>query len=211
VTKFNKKWKWFSQKDKDKEWDSGLKISEKCGHFKKALVEIPADVDNKVRSMMREFKGTEWLAYLRGQIFEENEEWDFIAVIDDLIVPEQEVSYASVEVKKYPDDEEIIGSIHSHHNMGSFLSSTDETYLVGNHRITLVISDKNNYVGKMRATAPCGDIVSIEAEVVVIYPNNEEFVREAKKKITHKTIVTYVSDTHIPGSGYDWNSHGWVH
>ena len=187
----------------DNKWCSGLEIITKCSLTEKAEVYVSRIAKDKIDALMDEFKNMEWLGYLVGKI---NGTKHFV---EDMIIPEQEVSTASVKVLGDPPSN-CIGTAHSHHSMGAFTSGTDEEHLVGNHPVCMVVSDSKT-IAKVRLDTPCGRLVAVEA---TIYTEEAEkkfssFVEEAKTKIKERAVATYVSgfsnfigrdalDTHNP-------------
>lgn len=111
--------------------------------MEKLKIEIDQRVENIIKSIDEELKGNmEFNGYL---VAERSNVWRII----DLVIPNQEVSGASVDEekgKKMPsqyeetfleffnkkDNKVIIGTMHSHNSMGSFQSGTD-TEDVDNH------------------------------------------------------------------------------
>ena len=183
----------------EEKWCSGLEIISKCGVADKAEVYVSKIAKDKIDALMDEFKHMEWLGYLVGKI---NGTKHFV---EDMIIPEQEVSAASVKVLGDPPPN-CIGTAHSHHSMGAFTSGTDEEHLVGNHPVCMVVSDTKT-IAKVRLDTPCGRLVAVDATIYTEKIDNKAFVEESKAKIREKTFATFVSgfpigrdplDTHNP-------------
>ena len=106
--------------------------------------------------------------------------------VEDMIIPEQEVSTASVKVLGDPPAN-CIGTAHSHHSMGAFTSGTDEEHLVGNHPVCMVVSDSKT-IAKVRLDTPCGCLVAVEATVYTeeFEKQLSPFIEEVKTKIREK-------------------------
>ena len=81
-----------------------------CGVVPAPIIIISYKVDSKVAALMVEYPNTEWLAYLVGKGYE----------VEDIVIPEQEVSAGSVEVKSFPDRQDIIVAILYHCSMCDF-------------------------------------------------------------------------------------------
>ena len=147
-----------------------------CGVVPAPIIIISYKVDSKVAALMTEYPDTEWLAYLVGKGYE----------VEDIVIPEQEVSAGSVEVKSFPDRQDIIGVIHSHCSMGNFHSHVDNEYLVGNHNISIVATSDGKYAGKVRVSTPCDKLLIRDAKVEFAYVDYSEWVKEVKPSITEK-------------------------
>ena len=147
-----------------------------CGVVPAPIIVISHRVDSKVAALMVEYPNTEWLAYLIGKGYE----------VEDIVIPEQEVSAGSVEVKSFPDRQDIIGVIHSHCSMGNFHSHVDNEYLVGNHNVSIVATSDGKYAGKVRVVTPCDKNLIRDAEVKFAYVDYSGWVKEVKASITEK-------------------------
>ena len=147
-----------------------------CGVVPAPIIIISYKVDSKVAALMTEYPDTEWLAYLVGKGYE----------VEDIVIPEQEVSAGSVEVKSFPDRQDIIGVIHSHCSMGNFHSHVDNEYLVGNHNISIVATSDGKYAGKVRVSTPCDKLLIRDAKVEFAYVDYSKWVKEVKASITEK-------------------------
>lgn len=171
---------------KEKCWDSDLEILKTCSLMEKktAIVVLNYEIDLKIKGITEYMGSTEWLGYLTGT-------WDnekAIGVITNLIIPEQEVTGISVKVTETVPQTHIIGTVHTHGSGkgAAAFSTTDETYLMGNHPITLLVLS-NGYEAKARIKAPCGHLMLIDAQVSIFYPDQKELIDEIKEKITKKS------------------------
>jgi hypothetical protein len=165
----------------NEKWCSGLEIISKCGVAENAEVYVSKVAKDKIDALMDEFKHMEWLGYLTGKI---NGTKHFV---EDMVIPEQEVSTASVKVLGDPPAN-CIGTAHSHHSMGAFTSGTDEEHLVGNHSVCMVVSDSKT-IAKVRLDTPCGRLVAVDATIYTEKIDNKAFVEESKTKIKEKTFI----------------------
>lgn len=153
----------------------------------------------KIYRLMEELKGSEWLAYLVGR-FNEADPPDSGGSyrIEDLYIPVQEVTSTSVDVEEGAGatmPENIIGTVHSHHSMGAFLSSTDHTYIGANHNVTIVTSDKE-WKTTVRMLLPCGNYKITDSNLSYLLPrtNIEGWTQEALSKIKKK-VYSYLPST----------------
>ena len=173
----------------DKPLSSGLKVIEKCSIAKDfADPEVSMDfiVMQKALAMTQEMGSKEWLGYLKGFPTEDGFH------VDDILVPKQTVSSADVDEIERVVDTDIVGTIHSHHNMGTFFSGTDHDYIGGNNPVMIVIDSKGNTKCAVRAKLQCGNYILLEAELTVLYADNpeiKEFIAANKDKITEKVYV----------------------
>jgi hypothetical protein len=165
----------------NEKWCSGLEIISKCGVAENAEVYVSKVAKDKIDALMDEFKHMEWLGYLTGKI---NGTKHFV---EDMVIPEQEVSTASVKVLGDPPAN-CIGTAHSHHSMGAFTSGTDEEHLMGNHPVCMVVSDSKT-IAKVRLDTPCGRLVAVDATIYTEKIDNKAFVEESKTKIKEKTFI----------------------
>lgn len=116
---------------------------------------LPKLIQDKTNELCFHFPKHEWLAYLLGEKTEKGE-----YLLRDLYIPEQYVGPANVDDVTYPHLENIVGTIHSHCHMGTFFSeAVDERYLMGNHDVTVVVSE-GKYQASIRTLAPCGNRVN---------------------------------------------------
>ena len=164
-------------------WKTNLRVFENTcdlGKFTDQTVILDYRVHGKIESLTEEMGSEEWLAYLIGKKFDDG------FYIQDLRVPKQSVGAATVEVDEPDNSPDVIGTVHSHHNMGSFHSGTDNEYLVGNHELTLVYSNSGKYACKVRMALPCGHYYAKETEVIIDYPvikGLEKWIASAKENI----------------------------
>jgi len=168
-------------------WITTKKVAKKCDfceEFEPSEVLLEPDVMRAVRAMNDAMGNTEWLGYLRG---------DKIGtkfIVTGIEVPEQEASGASIDNIATVDETNVIGTVHSHHTMGAFVSKTDEDFLAGNYDLTLITSTKG-WEGKVRRELPCGHWSLADVEVAINLPipkfDIDAFVADAKSKVKVKT------------------------
>ncbi len=191
------------KEDKAKdEWAVESQVVSQCGFCdkddEKTAVIFDYTLSRKVYAMMDEMKGKEWFAYLLGKKVKETYN------IKDMVIPEQEVTSASVEVTGTVEQAGVVGTIHSHHSMGAFHSSTDTEFAGANHQICVVVSDKG-WAAKTQRDLPCGKKFLADADVYI----NDPLVREMKKfveanreKIKEKTYSRTTSPVKQPTNNY---------
>lgn len=171
--------------------DSGIELIEKCS-LAKNIDEPDVTMDfliyQKAMALTSEMGDTEWLGYLKGFPTEDGYH------IDSMVIPKQTVDSVSVEVDEGLTDNDIIGTIHSHHGMGAFFSGTDHDYIGSNNPVMLVITSKGDAKCAVRHTLACGNFILIDAEFEVLHTDNpeiKEFITDALTKVTKK-VFTYV-------------------
>lgn len=173
----------------EKPLSSGLKVVEKCSLAKDLEdPEITMDfiVMQKALAMTQEMGSREWLGYVKGFPTEKGFH------IDEILIPKQTATYSDVEDIERVTDEDIIGTIHSHHTMGTFFSGTDHDYIGANNPVMIVIDSKGNTKAAVRAKLQCGNYILLEAELTILYADNPEikdFVTVSKSKIAEKVYV----------------------
>lgn len=139
------------------EWSNDIKVIKRCDMMPSEPVQIifSRKVQRKIHLLMEKYKNIEWLAYLIGTDY----------VVDDLFIPNQEVTSVSINVLSPLSNKECLGVIHSHHNMGAFFSKTDEDYINSNHDVSIVVSTKG-MLAQARKVTPCGAIILLPAIVI---------------------------------------------
>lgn len=170
-----------------------------CGkrNEEKELVYIDYYVMAKVNHLMQKYPNLEWLAYLIGK---DN-------IVEDMYIPEQKVTNASVTEIKGKPEIGIIGVIHSHHNLGlhSF-SGTDHAYINDNHDLSILVWN-TGINGQKRIKLECGATMVVPIEIKCFHPelNTAEWDKEADENISEKR---YTFDAHgVVGydPGYSFN------
>ncbi len=180
-------------------WDNTeeeLKIVTECGRKPTANISIIISrvVKNKIDLLMKKFPHTEWLAYLLG-----DKDSRFVT---DLYLPEQRVTGGDVTVTGSCDEPNVIGVIHSHHNMGAFFSGTDDTYINSNYDISIVVAH-NGSKAQVRWVTPCGHKLIADGTVVVESENlfdADEFLKKVDDVVSEPVNITRVYS--YAGGGY---------
>jgi proteasome lid subunit RPN8/RPN11 len=167
---------------KESVWDSGIEFVSCSKVPNDFTINLSVTVKAKIDALMKEYPNIEWLCYLIGNI-----NWNSnIANITDLFIPEkQKISATLVDDIEYTHRTDIIGVIHSHHNMPAQFSGTDNEYINKNNDLSIVVSHKEmNSV--VRYKTPCGSFTFIEPTIKIDYStvcDVESFINEAKEKI----------------------------
>lgn len=176
---------------KQDHWESDIKVFKDCGYAKEECQEPIVSIDfltqTKIREMSKAMGNIEWLGYLVGTFDREAS----IYSVTDIRVPKQDVTATTVEVTESLPLNDIIGSVHSHHNMGAFHSSTDHDFVGANHDVCLVYST-NGWSGKVRQRVPCGHEYLYDAIVLLPLPEGYDprpFVTENQAKITKGVLA----------------------
>ena len=163
-------------------WDSGIEFVA-CGKVSSNFhINLSPTVKAKIDVLMKEFPNIEWLSYLLGDI-----DWDNNrAQINDLYIPEKQTINATlVNEIECSGINNVVGVIHSHHNMSVEFSSTDNEYINKHNDISIVVSHTNmNAV--VRCKTPCGcfafikPTISLDLSSVI---NESDFLTEIREKI----------------------------
>ena len=147
------------------EWQSDIKIMDK------PVINIPSELIDKIEAMSRALTGSEWGGYLIGDKL----------TISDIIITEQEVTSTEWHTIEHPSRNDIIGTVHSHHNMGSFTSGTDLTYICTTYPINIIYSFKDGPKTWFTFTLPDGNKFITEADLNIIPNDNISAWVEAER------------------------------
>jgi proteasome lid subunit RPN8/RPN11 len=148
-------------------------------------LDVPYTIKHNADYLTDSMGNKEWIGYLLGKQTTD-EKGVVIYEVMGIRVPKQEVSYSSAKVEDDTVDlTDVIGTIHSHHSMGSFLSGTDHDNIVRNHAVTIVISNKDGWKAWLATTTPCGGSRIIDQPIVWLYENSVvDFFESVKANIT---------------------------
>ena len=169
------------------DWDVADEIDEvkECGMVGNPFVYIAPLAQNKISLLMDKFPDKEWLGYLIGDV------QDNVFLIRNIVVPEQEVTGASVEVLKFPvGTKDIIGVMHSHNTMSAYFSGVDNDYINSNHSLSLVISDKG-MKGTARFKTPCGVFIRRDNVKIFAYLPKSNLVEFEEQVDTNVKVKSY--------------------
>lgn len=139
-------------------WKSDLEIVT-CSAARAKQVKLSLKAFAKVVSISLRIK-TEWLAFLIGK------ESHLFFLVQDIYIPEQEVTAASVIVLEEFPLQGTIGTIHSHGSMKAFSSSVDESH--ANYPIRIITDDNLDFKAYCRVTTECGRISELETIVNIV-------------------------------------------
>jgi len=165
-----------------------VKVCHKCDHLDaqaKPKLTWPPDLWDAWRTITRVNMDLEVLALFR--VDKDN-------LVTELEVPEQEVEQAACKVLK--QDGHWDGMIHSHHNMGAFMSGDDKATLMPNYRFSMVTNHKGEVLTFEKIDLPCGGIGFKEVETLVqLRPEAAELValvkERARRPVPKQTSVVY--------------------
>jgi len=162
-------------------WERKVDFVKSCGHINKEFkVLLKQKVVNKIKYLMKKFNRLEWLGYLVGELDREKS----YSIIEDMIIPKQNVT--SVTVNNIECDYSIptIGVIHSHHHMSNHFSGTDHNFINLNNDISLLVTHKE-ITGQIRYKTRC-DCYFL-CPVTIEYDNfeyiDEDFIRLVDENI----------------------------
>lgn len=178
-----------------KEWGEDQRNEEDitCSLVGEPKVLIGLTPKYKIQYLMGEYTSKEWLAYLQGRITAEGH-----FIIEDLSVPpHKESTYSSAEAEPFNIPDDCVGFIHSHHKMGAFHSSTDQTHVDRNYPLSITIAkdsdDKITFDAISTKETPCGRPVKVKCTVKYLNPepafDAEAWLKEAKENIEKGTKV----------------------
>lgn len=139
-------------------WEVELDCVKECSKAPATIdVYLSSIVISKIRLFMGWAGNKEWLAYLQGE-----RNGDGKIFISNLLLPKQSASSALVNDVDCQDYNNIVGVIHSHHEMGGAsdqhkpgFSGHDEAFINGNHGLSLLVA-KDGIAGHARVTVSCG-------------------------------------------------------
>ncbi len=177
----------------EKCWNTEVERVKSCELADKAelVVVLPSTLHRKVAALSESMDGKEWLGYLVGK-----EEPAGMFTVTQIDVPKQTVTSSHVDVDEPSLRKDVIGTLHSHHNMGAFFSGTDDEYIGANHVVMVVYSTKDGYKAQVKRELKCGAFVYRDAELRVTVPNPPDlaqFVTDAKKNISEYVYVPPVA------------------
>ncbi len=187
---------------------------DKCGkHMQPEIVYLDYYVMAKIDFLMEKYKNLEWLAYLIGK---DN-------VVEDIYIPEQQVTSSNVTDIKGDPNIAIIGVIHSHHNLGLHnFSGTDHAYINDNHDLSILVWN-TGISGQKRVKLACGAVMIAPIQIKYFHPelNIADLEKEADDNISEKKWVTpmfngftgysrtYQFPTETEKKSSNINSEGW--
>jgi len=191
---YNKNW-YDDDVDKDS-WEVKIDTIKNCSKAPENVdVFISQLAKCKINALMEEYTGKEWLAYLIGEGLN----------IEDIFIPTQTITPSTINDVICPEYNSIkvIGVIHSHNDMGTSFSPTDNEWINQNHNISICISD-NSINGQVRWKTPCGSLKIINAKIkpkIEIDFDDKLFINNVKEKIKVKTYGN------ANNNGYDWREY----
>jgi len=194
------------RKTTETSWDLEDTTIDKCPSCEeKVHVLISRSTKHKIQAMMDVMGKDEWLGLLIGQKQDEN--W----YISNLYIPKQEVSSVTATKKAEEDEpDDVLGIIHSHHDMGTFWSGTDEKHANSNFDLSIVVDSDMKTLGTAREKTECGKLMKKEVDIEYEdeYLDQYEWANEQKDDKTEKKYVSSYSKYSRYGgySGYKYDS-----
>lgn len=158
------------------------------------VVSIASRVLVKVLAMTMIHRDTEFLVYLKGDAKERK--------VEDVYVPEQDVSMGSVHVTEDVEEPGIIGVLHKHPGDGKTnFSHTDCEKLNVNHDISIVIPENGDWrywrtTVRKRALCGCSKRMDGKAAFLVV---TDDIEKASKEKINKKSYDVW-------SKGKSWDS-----
>lgn len=156
---------------------------------------IPTNVERKIRILCREIHNIEWSGILFYKVEGSFKNNDLVITCTDLY--QMDIGNSSYteytitpEVSTYMLDHDLldhyIGHIHSHHNMNTFFSNTDNQELIDggsntNHFLSLIVNNKGDY------TAAITRKLHAEREIV------EDYTYKSFNDIEYHGETTYTN------------------
>lgn len=163
------------------EWDSSDDLHRSCPFASGWVILIPMDIHCLIMALDKEIDD-EFLVYLKGDIDKDKK----TIRVTDIYVPEQEVTYSSVDVKEAEVAHKYEGVLHKHPSGVSSFSATDDKYINVNHKFSILLESGKYVSAIVIAEVPCGCKLVANATVKVESKDVEDFLEGAKKKIKKK-------------------------
>lgn len=135
---------------------------------------VPTWLIGELAGTLERERGEEWLVLLRGDRSADGLE----VVVREISIPaDQTRDGGSVDLPGGVDrGDDVVGVLHSHHEMGAFFSKTDHTQLNPRFPLSIVISSRVedeedtllgfSYLAEGRVTLPCGSVGTVRFVVV---------------------------------------------
>lgn len=181
-------------------WTTGLKcdLAPACSYKDKLVeptVHLPLPVYLVIRQLCEDIT-IEWQMFLIGSVDGNNYN------VTSYYIPKQVVTASSVEdednlpVAWYKENN-VIGTLHSHGNMGVFFSGTDDTNNQNSPvSCHVVVNNKDEYIACVRQTLPCGMEAFVKCGVSVEVPDKQKITVEGIEKIKKYTYAnTWETDS----------------
>lgn len=121
---------------------------------------------------------------------------DGVYHIHDWYIPEQEVTYASVDVKEVDIAHKYNAVLHKHPSRSQNFSPIDNNHININHELSLLLSDGKIVKATLRINVPCGKTLLVEYEPKVEIGFLRDDVKRKvdeliSRKIRERTYVQY--------------------
>lgn len=189
-------------------WTTGEapKVCTKCDYVDDTgfAIQFHPDVLSAVFYLCREVK-TEWQMLLVGAEVGQK------VVVNGYYIPKQEVTASTVTNleaidREFIDSRDIVGTIHSHSDMGVFFSTVDDEFTnmswIKHH---VVVNNKHDFVAKSRYDLKCGGVKFVDSKVETMIPTSQ--AAEGSEKIAKKVYTPPVGGYNsVAKHGWDWNT-----
>ncbi len=162
------------------EWDSGIIAHDHCPHLVKKVY-LTQKVWGQIK-FLQEQVDMEFFLYLLGEKSGE------AVLVQDIYIPEQEASYAGVEVvEKAPEGvmKRVVGTLHKHPGgIEPIPSETDRKHR--NHLVNLIIASTGDAMNcTIHQKVPCGAMITSNCEVIIsqekVVVSSDELAKIRKK------------------------------
>ena len=165
-------------------WSTEDEYIDSCGkHDYNFQVLLSQNVKEKIEILMTEIPNLEWIAYMTGSI-DYNRKY---AIIDDLIIPYQEIGVSKI-YNIGQVDYNTIGVIHSHHSMGNFFSNDDKETINKNNDIMRSLGDFDVNIDNQEKRVSLNNKISVIIQKVFDVINDNSIYT---KKLILKEVRFY--------------------
>lgn len=185
------------------QWGVEQTTCKSCPHQTEQPVTLHPRAIRQIQLLVEQTRD-EWLAYLDGETHDDGSIW-----VTNLRVPPQQASGGHVDVDEYIESDTHVGVMHSHHTLGmKAFSHTDETYINGNHSLSLLINNDKaspfGFVvqGDYKRPVPCGIQMVVPAKVVFaqyVLEGERDWIGGAKALIRKFVPATMVRQSQQNG------------
>lgn len=180
--------------DNDDVWDTHIECISECPHKSEMKIKLSVNVVLKLGHLQREFPHHEFTVYA-NTIVKEKEH-----ILEDIIIPKQKVSYASVSDIETNGNYNTIIHKHPGDNPGGF-SGIDNEFANSNHDYSILIGSKglDKVLGTARIKTDCGKFMRIPLKLEVMLPSvtDEKFLSEVNNIEKSVFTTTYKNDEYI--------------
>jgi hypothetical protein len=182
----------------EKEWKCEKEpVYTECPYTSVNII-VRYEVFSKIKYMCGKFTEKEFFVYAIGKKNATSTKY----IVEDILIPKQEVAYAGVDKIVPISRPDIIGTIHKHPGESKpQFSSVDDEYM--NYGMMIVVNSKGTLWNSMvKMKTKCGCIMIAEPALNIVQDNiDRKELKKQMKNIKEKTYATYNQ-----GTFYDSNS-----